>query len=184
MCRHPRGAHAYPLPPSVFQDSLERPVRLVGSPDSAPTGQVAGSAPRRLDSPETPLCDRPTVLSRKPAGAPPGAHVGRMFYDPRTSCGDTNGSTLQVAKQVRRIQNPQSCRQAHRISRFPSAPFPILEPANAYVFPEALTGVLGGVLAVFTFFIGPPYGPSSETSNHLITQVATQAPTSVSLRHR
>ena len=27
-------------------------------------------------------------------------------------------------------------------------------------------------------------GPSSETSNHLITQVATQAPTSVSLRHR
>ena len=35
-----------------------------------------------------------------------GAHAGRTFCDPRTGCGDTNGSTLDVAKQVRGIQNP------------------------------------------------------------------------------
>ena len=57
-----------------------------------------------------------------PAGAHAGRTAGRTFCDPRTSCGDTNGSTLHVAKQVRGIQNPQGCRQAHRISHLSGAP--------------------------------------------------------------
>ena len=81
----------------------------------------------------------PSVIDRRacranPLGQPAGARAGRTFCDPRTSCGDTNGSTLHVAKQVRGIQNPQSCRQAHRISRFPSAPFPHLNRPDTFVF--------------------------------------------------
>ena len=82
---------------------------------------------RLSDRRETPLCDRPTVLPRNPLGQPARARArrtaGRTFCDPRTSCGDTNGSTLHVAKHVRGIQNPQSCRQAHRKSHLSGAPF-------------------------------------------------------------
>ena len=73
-------------------------------------------------------------LSRKPAGAPAGARAGGTFCDPRTRCGDTNGSTLHVAKQVRGIQNSRSCRQAHRMSRFPSAPLLHLNRPDTFVF--------------------------------------------------
>jgi len=70
MYRHPRVAHAYPLPPLVLHHPLGRPVRLAVSSDSVATRQVAGATQRPLYRRETPLCDRPTGLSRKPAGAP------------------------------------------------------------------------------------------------------------------
>ena len=92
--------------------------RLRWLPDRLPgrlsDSQIAGKRPSGVDR---------RSCRAYPLGHPAGARAGRTFCNPRTSCGDTNGSTLHVAKQVRGIQNPQSCRQAHRKSRFPSAPF-------------------------------------------------------------
>ena len=119
----PRVSHAYPLPLSVFHDPLGRPVRLSGLPDSGgcPTGYRGDSATLRSLG-NTPPWSRPTGLSRNPLGQPAGAHAGRTFCDLRTSCGDTNSITLHVARQVCGIQNPQSCRQAHRKSHISGAP--------------------------------------------------------------
>ncbi len=116
-------ALAYPLPPPVLHHPLERPVRLTGSPDSGSyqTGCRGDSATLRSPG-NTPLGQTDSLCRANPLGQPARARAGRTFCDPRTSCGDTNGSTLHVAKQVRGIQNPQSCRQAHRKSHLSSAP--------------------------------------------------------------
>ena len=87
--------------------------------------QIAGKHPSGVDR---------WACRANPLGHPAGAHAGRTFCDPRTSCGDTNGSTLHVAKQVRGIQNPQSCRQAHRKSHLSGAPFLASIPAERIAF--------------------------------------------------
>ena len=54
-----------------FHDPLGRPVRLTGWSDPVlATRRVAGATQRLSDRRETPLCDRPTGLSLKVAGAP------------------------------------------------------------------------------------------------------------------
>ena len=101
------------------------PDRLLGRLSHS---QIAGKRPSGVG--RRSCCAYPLGI---PAGSHEGGTAGRKFCDPRTSCGDTNGSTLHVAKQVRGIQHPQSCRQAHRISRFPSAPLlasTLLKPTN------------------------------------------------------
>ncbi len=84
---------------------------------------MAGATQWLSDRRETPHCGLPTGLSHKPAEQPAGARAGRAFWDRQTSCGDTNGSTLHIAKQVREIQDPQSCTKAHRKSHLSVAPF-------------------------------------------------------------
>ena len=77
MYWHPPGGPNDPSPTSVFHDPLERPVRLIGWPDSGGARRVAGTTPRRLDRWETPLCDRPTVsVARTRWGTPPGHMPG------------------------------------------------------------------------------------------------------------
>ena len=117
------GGPCAPAAAPCFHDPLERPVRLVGWPDSGgyPTGCRDDSVTLRSPG-NTPLGSTDGLCRANPLGHPAGAHTGRTFCDPRTSCGDTNGSILRVAKQVRGIQNPRSYRQAHWISCFPSAP--------------------------------------------------------------
>ena len=107
----------------VSHHPLGRPVRLTGWPDSGgcPTGCRGDTATLRSPG-NTPLGSTDGLCRANPLGQPAGARAGRTFCDPRTSCGDTNGSTLHVAKQVRGIQNPQSCRQAHRKSHLSGAP--------------------------------------------------------------
>ena len=110
-------------------------MRLVGSADSGgyPTGCRGDSA--TVGSPgNTPLGSTDGLCRAYPLGQPAGAYAGRPFCDPRTSCGDTNGSTLHVAKQVRGIQNPQSCRQAHRKSHLSGAPLLASIPAERIAF--------------------------------------------------
>ena len=125
----PRVSHAYPLPLSVFHDPRGRPVRLSWAKQAR---QVTGAPQRLSDRRETPLWGRPTGLSRNPLGQPARAHAGRTFCDLRTSCGDTNSITLHVARQVCGIQNPQSCRQAHRKSHISGAPiFSIAYPTSS-----------------------------------------------------
>ena len=117
------GGPCVPAPNPSFLKPPGRSVRLTGSAGSVGAARrVAGATQRPLDRRETPLWGRPTVFVAQPARQPARARARRTFCNPRTSYGDPNGSTLHVAKQVRGIQNPQSCRQAHRISRFPSAP--------------------------------------------------------------
>ena len=81
-----------------------------------------------LRSPGSIRLARTVRLVAQPAGVTRGGtRRGRTFRDPRTSCGDRNGSTLHVAKRIRRIQNPQSCRQAHRKSHLSGAP--LIQPS-------------------------------------------------------
>ena len=87
--------------------------------------QIAGKHPSGADR---------RACRANPLGQPSGARAGRTFCDPRNSCGDTNGSTLHVAKQVRGIQNPQSCRQAHRKSHLSGAPLLHLNRPDSLVF--------------------------------------------------
>ena len=71
----PRVAHAYPLPPSVFYDRLQRPVRPLPRLTQLAARRVAGVTPRCLYGQQSPLCDRPTVLVAQTRwGTPPG-HV-------------------------------------------------------------------------------------------------------------
>ena len=114
-------------------------MRLTGWPDSGgcPTG--CRGDPVTLRSPgNTPLGSTDGLCRANPLGQPArvraGHNAGRTFCDPRTSCGDTNGSTLHVAKQVRGIQNPQSCRQAHRKSHLSGAPLLHLNRPDILVF--------------------------------------------------
>ena len=97
------------------------------------TRQVVEATQRLSDRRETPLWGGPSGLPRNPLGHPARAHAGSTFCNPRTSCGDTNGSTLHVAKQVRGIQNPQNCRQAHRKSHLSGAPFFSMAYPNSYL---------------------------------------------------
>ena len=90
---------------------------------------IAGKHPSVIDR----RACRANLLGQ-PARARAGRTAGRTFCDPRTSCGDTNGSTLHVAKHVRGIQNPQSCRQAHRKSHLSGAPFLASIPAERIAF--------------------------------------------------
>ena len=76
----PRVAHAHPLPPSVFHDPLERPVRLSGWPDSGgyPTGCRGDSTP--LGSPgNTPLGQTDGLVAQTRWGTPPGHMPGVRF---------------------------------------------------------------------------------------------------------
>ena len=110
-------------------------MRLTGLPDSGgcPTGCRGDSV--TLKSPgNTPLGRTDSLCRANSLGHPAGTHAGRKFCNPRTSCGDTNGSTLHVAKQVCGIQNPQSCRQAHRISPLSGAPLLASIPAERIAF--------------------------------------------------
>ena len=63
-------ALAYPLPPLVFHDPLERPVRLTGSPDWWLTDRLPGRlSDSQIAGKHPSVIDRQS-LSRKPAGAP------------------------------------------------------------------------------------------------------------------
>ena len=116
-------ALAYPPPPAdVFQHPIGRHVRLPSSPDSWPLdglpgrlsdAQIAGKHPSEVDR---------RACRANPLGQPARARTGRTFCNLRTSCGDTNGSILRVAKQVRGFQNPQRFRQAHRKSHLSGEP--------------------------------------------------------------
>ena len=130
----PRVAHAYPLPSPVSHHPLERLVRLAGLPDSSGYTKGCRGDSVTLRSPGNTPLGRTVGLVAQPAGTTRRDTCRAYVLRPRTSCGDTNGSTLHVAKQVRGIQNPQSCRQAHRISRFPSAPFLHLNRPDSLVF--------------------------------------------------
>ena len=97
---------AYPLPPPVFHHSLGRPVRLTGWPDSS---WLPGGLPGRLSDSQI-AGKHPSVIDRQscranPLGHPAGAHAGRTFCDPRTSCGDTNGDTCTLVLYVFGCQN-------------------------------------------------------------------------------
>ena len=116
-------ALAYSPPTHILHHPLGRPVRLVGSADSGGYHTGCRGDSVTLRSPGNTPLGRTVGLVAQPAGTTRRDTCRAYVLRPRTSCGDTNGSTLHVAKQVRGIQNPQSCRQAHRISRFPSAPF-------------------------------------------------------------
>ena len=118
-------------PQNALQDSLARLTRWL--PDRLP-GRLSGSqiAEKHPSGVDRRAC-RANPLGH-PAGARAGRTAGRTFCDPRTSCGDTNGSTLHVAKQVRGIQNPQSCRQAHRKSHLSGAPLLHLNRPDTLVF--------------------------------------------------
>ena len=93
---------------------------------------------RRLSDSQIAGKQTPVALSwggsRRTLGHPIGRPQRVTHRNTQNSCGDTNGSTLHVAKQVRGIQNPQSCRQTHWISRFPSAPFLASIPAERIAF--------------------------------------------------
>ena len=79
----PRAAHAYPLPPSVFHDPLQRPVRPLLRLTQLAARRVAGAIPRYLYRQQPPLCDRPTVpVARTRWGTPPG-HVPDVHFAAR-----------------------------------------------------------------------------------------------------
>ena len=106
MYWHPRVAHAYPLPTPISRDPLGRPVRLPSSPDSGGYLTRCRNDSATAGSPgNTPLGSTDSLCRANPLGHPAGAHAGRTFCDPRTSCGDTNGDTCTLVLYVFGCQN-------------------------------------------------------------------------------
>ena len=145
-------AYTYPTTPrgpctptrrGIFSNPLCRPHRLI----SCATYTLRTAYPRGDSATLRSPGNRLLWLclgegSRRTLGHPVGTPQRVTRRNTQNSCGDTNGSTLHVAKQVRGIQNPQSCRQTHWISRFPSAPLLHLNRPDTLVFrlPTQLAG--------------------------------------------
>ena len=140
-------------------------MRVTVSADSVsyPTG--CRGDPATLRSPgNTPLGWIDGLCRANPLGQPAGVRAGRTFCDPRTSCGDTNGSTLHVAKQVRRIQNPQSCRQAHRKSHLSGAPLSRIDTRTMHGV-LACSHYRGGWTGTATIFLAMSLPPLHRASH-------------------
>ena len=73
---------------TFFHDLLERPVRLVGSPDSVATRRVAGTTQRLSDRRETPLWGRPTVFVAQTRWGNPQGHMPGVRFATREPAAD------------------------------------------------------------------------------------------------
>ena len=109
----PRVAHAYPLPPSVFHDPLQRPVRPLLRLTQLAARRVAGAAQRPLYHHQPPLYDRPTVfVARTLWGTRRGTcrtYVLRPANQLRTLVRFTDQMTSAGMRNGRSHSRPQMC---------------------------------------------------------------------------
>ena len=158
-----------------FPDPLGRPLRLTGSADSVscPTGCRGDSATLRSPG-NTPLGSTDGLCRANPLGHPAGAHAGRTFCDPRTSCGRTIGRTIALLNRARVGRILEVYRSTRWLDLFPSAPFLASIPAERIAF--RLVRIIAGVQMVVHYDEGICSLSLSEARRLLSTEAHSKAP--------